>query len=165
MSSDNVAKVATTVAGSAAVGNAVFNTGENRQQIGSSILLFYVMFGGFYGTWIYLKSLSQNSPQFALKAILPAVSALGGAFIYFYLAKTGINLRIEHGWDKSFWFIFLTFVAPAIIWGILSSWCFDKLESINEKYGHEQLVSSKLVAFWLQVGFLFNALCVWALFL
>ena len=82
---NKVTGVATSIAGSAAIGNAIFNDGEKRQETMGAIAILYLLFGGIYGTYLYLKNLSLRSSQgknLAAHVFLPILSTVGGLLFY-----------------------------------------------------------------------------------
>lgn len=152
---NKVATVATSVAGSAALGNAIFNSGEDRQDKMGAILILYLLFGGFYGTYLYLKNLTMRAEQgknLMAHAILPILSSIGGLLFYGGWLYAVPKLKIYMGWENGFWMTWFIFFLPLAIWGAFSVWTFNHLHSLNEKAEAGQVLNSKLTAFWLQCG-------------
>lgn len=150
-----VTTIATSVAGSAAVGNAIFNDGESRQDKMGAIVILYLLFGGIYGTYLYLKNLGIRAEQgknVAAHILLPILATIGGLGFYVGWLYAVPQLRIAMGWGTGFWMSMFIFILPLVIWGIFASWCFDKLQEMNDTAEAGQVLQSKFAAFWMLCG-------------
>ncbi len=86
-------KIATSIAGSALIGNAVFNTGNHRSEVAGSIAVFYLLWAVIIAPFKYFKHVAlwansdAGSGAKVMHILMPVLSLLYFPFILILLKK------------------------------------------------------------------------------